>query len=421
MAVESIKVTVATPATSPTSVIVGVQGPSGPQGAAGVAGATGATGAAGATGPAGSSGANGTQILSGTIAPTDGLGQDGDYYLDTSNGDLYTHGGSTGWNFSLNIRGPTGPQGPTGATGATGPTGDTGPAGSDGNRIYTGTGAPSDSLGVDGDLYVDAATGGLYEHGGSTGWNFSGTLRGLQGPQGETGQTGAAGATGAQGTQGATGPQGPAGAGGIEILVDSTLGASGVPGLDFTGSDFAISYNSDGSANISSKMKLAVANPASGDKIQYNGTAWVNQAFRGALVKKAADQTGANYSGAGANVAWTSEAYDHGEWHDNVTNNSRLTVPSGVTKVRVWSHIRINNMAADTFTGFGILKNGSSTYDGKAQTLVETGSTSVDITIMTPVLEVTAGDYFEALLFTESDTSIDVIAGTSSFGIEAVE
>ena len=54
----------------------------GPQGVAGPAGATGATGA---TGPAGS----GTSTLSGSGAPDNALGNNGDFYIDTTGKQLY--------------------------------------------------------------------------------------------------------------------------------------------------------------------------------------------------------------------------------------------------------------------------------------------------------------------------------------------
>ncbi|SHH36178.1 Collagen triple helix repeat-containing protein, partial [Hydrocarboniphaga daqingensis] len=60
----------------------GLQGPVGPQGVAGPAGATGATGA---TGPAGS----GTSTLSGSGAPDNALGNNGDFYIDTTGKQLY--------------------------------------------------------------------------------------------------------------------------------------------------------------------------------------------------------------------------------------------------------------------------------------------------------------------------------------------
>jgi hypothetical protein len=103
----------------------GVAGPAGPTGPQGPAGATGATGATGPQGPKGDTGATGPQ---GPAGPT----------------------------------GATGPQGPAGATGATGATGAAGSVWRD------GTGAPSNALGVNGDYYLDDATGDVYAKAGGT-------------------------------------------------------------------------------------------------------------------------------------------------------------------------------------------------------------------------------------------------------------
>ncbi|KPC89311.1 hypothetical protein ADL35_02415 [Streptomyces sp. NRRL WC-3753] len=54
--------------------------------------------------------------------------------------------------------GPQGPKGATGATGAKGATGATGPAGTPGSKVLTGTAAPTASIGVDGDLYIQDDT-----------------------------------------------------------------------------------------------------------------------------------------------------------------------------------------------------------------------------------------------------------------------
>jgi len=60
----------------------GPQGPAGATGATGPAGATGAQGAQGATGAQGAAGAPGATILSGSGAPDNAIGRDGDFYLD---------------------------------------------------------------------------------------------------------------------------------------------------------------------------------------------------------------------------------------------------------------------------------------------------------------------------------------------------
>jgi hypothetical protein len=49
-----------------------------------------------------------------------------------------------------------------GPTGTTGPTGSTGTTGSAGTKIYSGTGAPAEEIGVSGDFYIDLLTGTFY-------------------------------------------------------------------------------------------------------------------------------------------------------------------------------------------------------------------------------------------------------------------
>ena len=65
--------------------------------------------------------------------------------------------GATGAQGPIGNTGAAGPQGATGATGATGPRG---------NRMFTGTGAPTPSIPagqIPGDVYLDANTGDVYE------------------------------------------------------------------------------------------------------------------------------------------------------------------------------------------------------------------------------------------------------------------
>lgn len=163
------------------------------------------------------------------------------------------------------------------------------------------------------------------------------------------------------------------------------------------------------------------AGQATGEKLTYDGAGWVSQGFRGALVKKAADETTANYSASGGTaVPWTGEEYDTDSIHDNVTNNTRLTVPASVTKVKVWATISMSlGTAADTIT-LRINKNGSPAV-GLPFLRAEGGNASTGMLISTPVLVVTAGDYFELLMDVESDTSITIAANRSAMALEIVE
>jgi hypothetical protein len=138
---------------------------------------------------------HGSIWYNGQGSPQSATGIQNDYYLDTGTNNVYTKTGS-GWVLIANFSGPQGPQGqagPQGLVGVTGATGLAGVNGTNGSRIYTGTGAPSNSLGTAIDLYVDTSAANLYSRAGGT-WALVATL---QGPQGVTGATGATGSAGA--------------------------------------------------------------------------------------------------------------------------------------------------------------------------------------------------------------------------------
>lgn len=80
----------------------------------------------GPTGPSGTNGTNGTDgktILNGSGAPSNGLGNDGDFYIDTLNDVLYGPKSGGVWGSSVSIVGPTGATGAAGSDGADGSNG----------------------------------------------------------------------------------------------------------------------------------------------------------------------------------------------------------------------------------------------------------------------------------------------------------
>jgi hypothetical protein len=146
-------------------------------------------------------------------------------------------------------------------------------------------------------------------------------------------------------------------------------------------------------------------------------------AFCGAMVKKSGNQTGANYS-AGVAITWDAETYDTDAWHDNSSNNTRLTVPAGlgITKVVVACHIKVPNFGNNSTALLELTKNGSASFDGYVATApwpAATTNTSPNFFFVSGPIDCTAGDYFEAK-FTTNDTSVDITAAVSSFSIMAV-
>ena len=116
---------------------------------------------------------------------------------------------------------------------ANGATGATGPAGADGAKVYHGAGAPSETFGNSGDLWVDTAGQRIYGPKANGAWGTPMNLApGLPGPTGasgagSTGPTGAPGSQGQPGTAGAsvTGPTGPVGP------ASTVTGPAGAPGV----------------------------------------------------------------------------------------------------------------------------------------------------------------------------------------------
>lgn len=167
--------------------VQGIQGPQGAVGATGAAGVAGPTGPSGPTGPTGPAGPQGAGMVTGTGAPSDAVGQDGDFYFDSAAAVVYGPKASGTWPASgVSLLGPTGPVGDTGPAGPTGPQGATGPAGA------------------------------------------AGTV-GATGPMGPMGPTGAVGPTGPVGPAGVPGPTGPAGSSGFTIHYEYAETDSSVP------------------------------------------------------------------------------------------------------------------------------------------------------------------------------------------------
>ncbi len=161
----------------------------------------------------------------GAGAPSNALGADGDYYLNTTNGDVYEKDAGS-YSVVGNIKGADGADGADGAPGsdgapgAPGADGAPGMDGADGTSIRSGVGAPSNGLGMDGDLYVNTTNGDLHEKAAGT-YSIVGNIKG---------------ADGADGADGAPGPQGDPGPSSLqaaydgsttnpEILTDGTRGA----------------------------------------------------------------------------------------------------------------------------------------------------------------------------------------------------
>ena len=85
----------------------------------------------------GGGGSGGSTWYTSAGAPSAALGVNGDFYLDSSNGDYYTKSAGT-WVIQGNLTGPQGPQGNPGADGSDGSPGTPGADGADGEGVPVG-------------------------------------------------------------------------------------------------------------------------------------------------------------------------------------------------------------------------------------------------------------------------------------------
>ena len=88
--------------------------------------------------------------------------------------------------------------------------------------------------------------------------------------------------------------------------------------------------------------------------------------WRGAIATMVGDDTVSTAS-SGYTIPWDDELEDTDVIHDNSTNNTRLTVPAGVTRVRLVGQLRVATLAANNCITALIQKGGSS-FLGMAQT-----------------------------------------------------
>lgn len=126
-------------------------------------------------------------------------------------------------------------------------------------------------------------------------------------------------------------------------------------------------------------------------------------------------------------ITFDSEDHDTDNIHDTVTNNSRLTVPSGVIKIKLSLKIEFLTNSTGNREVY-VRKNNLTTYTGfmyATQIPITSTSTTTfsSICMTSPPLDVIAGDYFEVFAFQNSGGAINVKGGNSGswFSMEIIK
>ena len=158
-------------------------------------------------------------ILSGFGAPSNAVGIDGDFYIDSKNLNIYGPKMKKKWPKAVSLKGSNGLDGTDGKSGSDGKTVTNastvaGPSGVQGFQGAPGDIGPKGEQGLRGEVGATGEQGVAGPAGAQGSIGLTGAI-GIQGPAGfgSQGAPGATGATGAQGPGGATGSQGPSGSG----------------------------------------------------------------------------------------------------------------------------------------------------------------------------------------------------------------
>lgn len=223
----------------------------------------------GGTGEDGAPGTPGSVWRAGAGVPDNGVGIDGDFYLNNVNGDVYLRAAGA-YSVVANIKGPQGNAGADGADGSNGADG------ADGSVWRDGTGAPSDSLGVNGDYYLDDATGNVYLKTGGT-YSIVANIKGATGAAGADGDDGAPGAAGSVWRNGSGAPSSGLGVNGDYYLDDAT----GDVYLKAGGSYSVVAniLGPVGSIDELTDVDITTDPVAKNDVLKWNGTKFVPVAY----------------------------------------------------------------------------------------------------------------------------------------------
>lgn len=142
------------------------------------------------------------------------------------------------------------------------------------------------------------------------------------------------------------------------------------------------------------------------------GLEWgsASSAFSGAAGEMAASTSAPDATNTV--VAFGSELWDTDNYHDNSTNNSRFTIPTGKDGYfLIMAKVSIQNSTSGSYQNLRIQKNGSVAYTQNVSAPKVGSETLVSIAGVFPAV---AGDYFELSFIQNSGGSLNVQGSTGS-------
>jgi len=157
------------------------------------------------------------------------------------------------------------------------------------------------------------------------------------------------------------------------------------------------------------------------DSAEATGLKWAAPAgasFIGVQAIKTTDQSCANATDT--QISFNSENFDTNGFHDNATNNERLTVPTGLGGYyRVYFSMIWANNATVARRIVEVYKNGGKSTGTFVQ-LFETSSINVPTCLSSFTINLNAGDWLQINAVQLTGGALDFRAFTSMFGMEKI-
>lgn len=155
-----------------------------------------------------------------------------------------------------------------------------------------------------------------------------------------------------------------------------------------------------------------------------SGSSRKSNQWRGAVVRRSVDSTGIT---SGNIITWSSAAIVDTDGFYSAAVPSRLSIPPGITKVRIFWHVKFESLSSSgmVFATYRLFRYATGAYESSKSmlTLARQGATGFSVNTVNGVssmINVSEGDYFE---FSESFsmTGQDQILQDSYIEIEVLE
>ena len=168
---------------------------------------------------------------------------------------------------------------------------------------------------------------------------------------------------------------------------------------------------------IGSNAQVLTVDTSIDGKIKW-ATPSAGATFVGVQVTKTANTSVG--SGANVQIPWDSEAFDTDGFHDNVTNNARLTVPSGQGGYyTVYFAMQWGSSATVARRIVAIYKNGNSST-GTFINNFETSSINFPSCAMSFTINLAAADWLEIDAYQGTAGALDFRSSNAIFGMEKI-